>query len=209
MKHLISHLLKNNLEEIVSKSLLHCHCKGLHSIMLLESPGKTIRLFISTPESEMYKNLPEKFRQEKMSIAFHPHHCNVTLHVIEGYIVNWVPYISKAGHISNHVSKFKYHSKITEGETAFELMEDNYIHSASCRTIAEGDKVSMSANLPHTVGVPKGKLAAWFVYEGKEDPNYEPYCWSNHDVRNQDFSELYQKPIKKQVLDLLTSVGLK
>src|SRR6478752_10393471 len=97
MKHLISHLIKNYLEEIVNKSLLHCHCKGLHSIMLLESPGKTIRLFISTPQSEMYKNLPETFNYEKatgeslfhskkMSIAFHPHHCNVTLHVINGCI---------------------------------------------------------------------------------------------------------------------------
>ena len=58
MKHLIKHLIDNHMENIISRSLKNCHCTGLHSIMLSESPEKTIRLFISDEKSEMYKNYP-------------------------------------------------------------------------------------------------------------------------------------------------------
>jgi hypothetical protein len=46
------------------------------------------------------------------------------------------------------------------------------------------------------------------VYEGKEDPNYIPYCWTNTDLLNQDHSKLYQKPTQADVLMLLNEAGL-
>lgn len=80
MKELIKHLVNNHLDTIVEKSFLNCHVMGLHSIMLLESPEKTIRLFVSDGNSKLRKNTEENILKGKQTLAFHPHHCNITLH---------------------------------------------------------------------------------------------------------------------------------
>lgn len=53
MNSLIKHLWENNRKEIISKSIKNCHVKGLHSIMLLQSKNKTIRMYISDYNSEL------------------------------------------------------------------------------------------------------------------------------------------------------------
>lgn len=210
MKQLIKHLWENNREEILSRSLLNCHCKGLHSIMLSEAPGKTIRLYISIPDSDMYKNFPNPGEEViDMSIAFHPHHCNLTLHCIKGELLNWELEEDLGG--GDHallLNKYRYHSQITEGNGYFEMIGPSVLRSTRYHWLRRGYSTHLKAKDIHTVAVMKGELVAWLVYEGKEDPTYQSFCWSNSDLTKQDLSDLYQKPTPDVVEDLLKLVGL-
>lgn len=206
MKHLIQHLLDNNIEEILNRSLLDCHVKGLHSIMLLECPEKTIRLYVATKEHELYKNLPEN-AANGLSIAFHPHHCNLTLHVVKGEILNWVAEVGE-GKRGKALSKWKYQSAIKEGETRFKHIGYEKIDTVDYQWLKTGECSMMKANEIHTVGVGKGEVAAWLVYEGLENREYNPYCWSNTALDKEDFKGLYNKPTLEQIIDLLVEAEL-
>lgn len=206
MKKLIQHLWENNKEEILNKSLLDCHCKGLHSIMLLESPGKTIRLYIAEEGHEMYKNYPERVRMgSPMTIGFHPHHCDLTLHCIAGHFLNWRVCESKFGF---EIDKYEYHSKIKEGETNFKYLDRCYVYTASETAVHSNNSLFLPANYIHTVACPEGMFCAWLVYEGKEDPNYKSYCYSNADMSKDNFKGLYNKPIEEQIELLLKRCNL-
>jgi hypothetical protein len=207
MKALIFHLLQNHLDEIVQKSYLNCHVKGLHSIMLLDCPEKTIRLYVATKEHELYKNFPEYFRREGLSVAFHPHHCSLTLEVIKGNILNWIVREDlEDGKWA--IDKWFYQSAIKEGKARFNHLGVTVLKNVEYEFLGEGSSSFMSANVVHTVGVGEGEEAAWLVYEGKEDVNYQPYAYSNTDLSKENFDGLYQKPTKAEVLEILKEVDL-
>lgn len=202
MKHLIEHLLTNNFEEIHKKSLINCHAKGLHSIMLLESPGKTIRLFYSEENSELISNTPSSFDQNNMSIAFHKHHCNVTLQVVKGDIINWI--VKKDLNGSLETKEWIYNSGISESISFTEVKEKVMLTTEKVDFLREGGIKIMKAGDIHTVGVLPNKAAAWLVFEGLENDKYESNCWSNKkDLNTTDFSELYKKPTYQQIFKIL------
>ena len=207
MKSLITHLIKNNLQEIVSRSLLNCHCMGLHSIMLLESPGKTIRLYISEPGGDMYKNSPRHHDKGKgMSLAFHPHHCNLTLECVTGTIMNWEMKVVPTGRFK--IDRFLYTSGITEGEMGFKKDGEDVLQTKKKTYLKWGQTVSMPAEAIHTVACAEDTLCAWLVYEGEENPDYIPYCWSNSNLEESTQKGLYIQPSEAQVKKLLKSVNL-
>lgn len=195
MKTLIKHLLRNNSEEILAKSFFNCHCIGLHSIMLLESPGKTIRLYIAAEGNHLHLNL-----EKNQPLAFHPHHCDLTFEVIKGTLFNWIikPEDSELA-LSDELlfgikSKYYYKSHITTGTTEFMLCKGNDpVVTKSFTKLNVGDTVFMDATDIHTVVTRKDELTAWLVYEGKEDKDYIPYCWSNNPLMNEVNVELYQR----------------
>lgn len=190
MKTLINHLLKNNTEEILSKSLKNCHCKGLHSIMLLESPGKTIRLYVAATGNELYKNSPDS--KEEMSIGFHPHHCNLTLRVLAGELGNWIVEEKEDGDMV--MKKYLYKSKIQFDDFEFSLIDNSArLQTKSIVRIPSGSSVQLNASEIHTVFSNSKTLTAWLVYEGKEDKRYTPFCWSNSDLTNVTDNSLYEK----------------
>lgn len=203
LKLLIQHLVSENMKEIAAKSLLHCHTKNLHSIMLLESPGKTIRLYVAEEGNELYKNAyPGEY---SMPLAYHPHHCNLTLHVVCGRLDNIT--VAKAA-TGRKVKKFLYQSAITEGKGAFIARGVDYIRMKNYQPITQGNSVFMNAGEIHTVATDPDKLTAWLVYEGKEDKKYKPYCWSNHDLTNISMKGLYKKAKESEIKSLLTLSGL-
>lgn len=203
MKTLVTHLVKHHLKEITKRSLINCHCYGLHSVMLLECPEKTIRLYIADRNNELWKNY--RSGPDKMSIGFHPHHCALTLHCVKGELFNWEVEESADGFA---VDKYKYQSQITDGEMGFALIGASKLRTSAQTYIAEGQSISMPASAIHTVACLKGEITAWLVYEGGEDLNYESVCYSNADLLNQDKTMLYLKPTEQQVLNLLTIAGL-
>jgi len=231
MKSLVKHLVDNNLEEIVEKSFLNCHTKGLHSVMLLDAPGKTIRLFISEPRSEMSKNTIEQFKDGvPLSIAFHSHHCDITIKCIFGIIKNWkvseLPNSDSANSDNSFVrpknsapqellpedltvSKYRYKSAILDGEIKFEKLCDSSLRTISIVTAHPGIVIPMKAHEIHTVSTDKSRICAWLVYEGKEDESYEKACFSNTDPNTSEFkNELYKKPTSEEVIGLLKMVHL-
>jgi hypothetical protein len=209
MKELVRHLVRNNLQQIVDRSLLNCHVVGLHSIMLLESPGKTIRLFYADENHELYKNDVVNYPYlDTLSVAVHPHHCNVTLHCIKGSLTNFeFEQFPKSTGICTPVNKWVYQSQITNGETIFSLEGMERLVLTKNFLFTKGSVRQMQANQLHTVWVNRGVEAAWLVYEGAEDPTYIPYCWSNVELDKCDFSNLYQKMPEHQVLNILNKAG--
>lgn len=204
MKNLVRHLLENNLDEIVSRSLLNCHCEGVHSIMLSECPGKTIRLYVATEDHELWKNIGGVLG-DTLSIGYHPHHCNITLEGVFGTVFNLLADEDPNG---IRINKFFFDSKIKGGSGGFVYNQMAYLQQGITAKISKGDSIYLHANTIHTVAVIKGDPAAWFVYEGKENPDYIPYTYSKQNLEVQSTFGLYRKATKNDVMYLLGKVGL-
>lgn len=203
MKNLVRHLANENMSEIAAKSIMNCHCIGVHSIMLVDTPGKTIRLYVAEKGNELYKNKPNSGHQ--MTVAFHPHHCNITIEVAKGTLFNWVVN-EKTDEIK--LDKFTYSSKIKAGEITFNKVGSSGLHTQALHSIRKGQAVLMSARSIHTVYCSSNEVTAWFVYEGKEDPEYKPYAWSNADLSNTDFSGLYKAMSDVELVRILSIADL-
>lgn len=176
MKELIKHLLANNYDEIKEKSIFNCHSVGLHSIMLLESPGKTIRLYIADSNHVLYRNFPENLGQERLSLSFHAHHCNLTLHCVYGKLLNW-HVKGTAEQFGFQIDKYNYKSKIKDGELSFHKVDSREnLETVNYIFLNEGDSLQMSASDIHTVAVDKGRVSAWLVYEGKKTLTTNPFA---------------------------------
>ncbi len=207
MKHLIRHLIDNHLDTIVAESLMHCHVHGLHSVMLLKSPERTIRMFITSDDHHLWMNYPSEIGSKPLSLGFHPHHCNMTLHVVRGAIFNWVVSPARRGFL---MDRFIWDTPIgrEEFKGGFFIDQQGVImDSVSQQRIFEGEAVHMHASDIHTVAIQRGEVTAWLVYEGREDPRYQPYAWSNADLSTFDTSGLYVKPTQDDVLALIADAG--
>jgi hypothetical protein len=198
MKNLIKHLLIENEKQILERSLKNCHVKGLHSIMLRERPGETIRLYIATNDHEL--NNP-------LALAYHPHHCNLTIDVIRGRIYNWIAKVDVNGEI--RLNRYYYNSQITKGKIGFQLLQpEDRLKVIDKKRLWEREAAFMKASDIHTVIVDPFQEAAWMVYEGKEDERYQPFCWSSNDLENFNSEGLYQKfSSMKEIKDLLENVA--
>lgn len=214
MKNLIKHLLINNLEEIQKKSLLNCHCMGLHSIMLLESPGKTIRLYVADVGNELYKNYPtEIYNNGTLSLGFHDHHCNLTLDVIKGELLNWTIIQSDRGfNEPGMLTKFKYQSAILNGSMEIiDTYESIRLCTKKIERLPYGHSTHMLARDIHTVACYPDQVTAWLVYEGLENNEYEPFIYHNANISTPNLMhslKLYQKPTYSQIIDLLRKAEL-
>jgi hypothetical protein len=206
MKTLIKHLIENNFEEILAKSFLNCHVEGVHSLMLLDSPGKTIRLYIADTNHKLSQNNSVDVEVLPLTAALHAHHCNLTLHCIHGQILNWGAKESDKG---IKLKKYLHHSKILKGAIQFEkIADESYLETTNETFLNVGDSLSLKASDIHTIAAMSERVASWLVYAGKEDENYIPYCWSNVELQNEDYSVLYQKPTEQDIHRLLSLIGL-
>lgn len=193
MKTLIRHLWRNNRDEIVARSCRNCHCRGLNSIMLIDKPGARVRIFFATENHELDQNGLLTMGKHGLSVAFHPHHCNVTLHCIMGMFMNWrvAPYNNEEEHLT--LTKFRYASKLAGASRAsFQKLEEAKLCFCVSQWLRPGESEAMKATDLHTVNVETGQRAAWFVYEGQENPDYQPICYSNAALDEMDFGHLYQ-----------------
>lgn len=225
MKTLIKHLIENNLDSIVEKSFLNCHVKGLHSIMLLESPEQTIRLFVSEPSTPIAKNTKFNILERGVqTVAFHPHHCDITLHVVKGTVTNHiVEQVSIEDEIYNtrnpeklkglgyfFAKKYFFESAIRSEErtSKFKYSSTQMLRFIDSKDISEGSSLLLKATDIHTVTTYDIGTTAWFVYEGKEDPNYSPFCFNVCELSEETNPNLYKKPTVHQIRYLLEIAGL-
>lgn len=189
-----------NLENIAANSLVNCHVKGLDSIVLDTTPGKHLRAFVATATHELWRNaIPIT---EKLSVAVHPHHCDITLVPAFGRVYNVVQDVRGEG---TRLRKFYYKSQIKNGAGSFEDADEyRFLHLKPLK-LQKG--WPMPAAQLHSIYVPKGETAAWFVYEHAEDKAYQPVCFSNDDLQLMDFSELYQPMSIKRAEEILPLIG--
>lgn len=203
IRPLISHLVRNNWDEIVRKSRRNCHAPGVDSIMLLESPGKTIRLFVATEYHNLHQNLDGA---GPLTVAFHPHHCNITLHCVYGAFVNRTLELREES--PNALNAYKYRSALLGLQPGFDFIGSVGVRYTSAFWFGAGDFLYMPADIIHTIGVSKGHRAAWLVNEGTEDPNYEPLCYSDAPLERIDMSGWYQPMSEQSIHRTLTDYGL-
>lgn len=196
MRELLKHLWNNNREEILNRSLLHCHIKGMHSIMLLESPGKTIRLYISEPNTNLIKA-----EGNKHPLAIHGHHCNLTLEVVKGLLYNY-RYKLCDPREGDLIMMWNYQSKILTGKMRFKECVKHYLRLDHIDVLTYKMTTSMLANELHTVSVLEDDYTAWLVYEGLEDKEYDSYCYTNLNPNN-SIDDLYIKPTEMEIKLLL------
>lgn len=202
MKALVDHLLTCNREQILSRSLMHCHAHCVHSIMLLECPGKTIRLFVAEPGHLLGGNNPIDFR-ERQSVGFHAHHCELTLVPTTSSVWNWtVEKDAPTGWESFVCDEFQYQSAITHGKIGFEKIGSRQLATKEFRKMHAGEAVYMDAEQIHTVYVPSLTWGAWFALEGRENPAHDNHCWSMSALDKEDFSGFY-KPMAETELERL------
>lgn len=181
----------------------------MHSIMLVDCPGALVRMFIATPEHEMWKNTPDQ-AGGPMSLGYHGHKTELTLHVARGRIANiigQVPDGSRFFQVGNtrQVNGYRYVSKIMEDEAGgkFESMDNSKLIEGFVNHMRPGDTAYMPADMLHTVWVPRGERAAWFVYEGKADPNYESVTWSDEDLTEFKTEGMYRRPAAGQIVEIV------
>lgn len=210
MKPLIQHLWRNHQAEIIEKSFMHCHVKGLHSIMLLDSPEKMIRLFVADVGNQMYFNKRDNFPKMPLSLGFHAGHCDMTISCIKGDLGNWTvtDNVKEDDVLRFAVKKYTHTSHIKTGFIGFQKESDSFLKTLKTSIILQGDSLFMPARTIHTFSCDPNKVTAWLVFEGKEDPHYKPYCWSNADLDLGEFSDMYQKPNVYDIQRLLNLVGL-
>jgi len=169
---------------IASKSLKNCHVRGVDSVLFDDTSGARVRAFVANKDHDLWMNYGDN---GPMSVAIHPHHCRVTLKRVFGNVHN----VFKDHRFDDEMLKeYKYVSPILKGTGSFK--ETGMIKYCKRYIVPIENEADLPSWRMHSVYVPGNEEAAWFVYEGVEDTEYEPYCWSNADLTKFDFSGLYQ-----------------
>lgn len=180
---------------ILEKSLINSHCEGMDSLVIKDGPGM-VRMFIARPEHELWRNSCHTPIYNSLSIALHAHHCAITIMPILGEVWNVVPAtlqaaIDPANVCTRMLRSYQYKSPILspDGEGHFEVV-DNREMPVSVGQYRLKTPTYMAAHKMHSVFVPKGQTAAWFIWEGAENAHHNNICYSDHFLQDFDFSRL-------------------
>jgi len=199
---------------VLEKSLINVHCKGVDSIVVKDAPGM-VRIFVARQDHELWRNDPDRrvsqvvipLGDDTWSVALHKHHCDVTLMPILGdvYNVMGTPNVQAE---TTLMRPYRYKTPIGSHEGKFELLDTTWINLHLMKYPLTGPKF-LKANIPHSVYVPKNRPAAWWIWEGAEDPNYMPTVWSNDELENFSF-EGYNLPMTEERLqETLQLIGVR
>lgn len=178
--------VKHDLAWMAQRSLVNCHCLGLDSIVIDERQGKLTRIFMTSTHHRMWRNRLPLTRE--MSVALHPHHCDLTITPLLGTVYNVV--VAADGKWYD-LSEFRYESPITNGKGNGRFIPTGEYKAFPLRQESINAPLTMRAFRLHTIYVPEGEVAAWLIEEGTEDLAYQPYCYSNTDLSHLSMSELY------------------
>jgi len=169
IKALLEHYLRRANRGELPNAIENCHAMGLHSIMLSADPGNQLRLFITTMEHEMAD------KSLNPTIAYHPHHCDVTLIPVLGKVQNVVALATR-----HDADREPFHVCLWQSGVVgkAKLKNTGLVQHIDTQALALEKPVFMPARQLHTVIVPPLSVAAWLVQEGAEDTDYVPFCLS-------------------------------
>lgn len=175
---------ESELEGIAAKSLRNCHAFGLDSVMFDDTPGKRVRAFVARRNHELWMNLGHS-----LSLAWHPHHCDLTMFPIFGDTFNVTPFrVLRDG---EDYAAYTYRSQILNGVGGFVKAKRPMLRCIPVVTHLQS-KLYMRSYDIHTVYVPKCEESGWYIFEHREDSLYESVAWSNTNLSSFDFSRLYK-----------------
>lgn len=205
MQALIKHLVGADLSGIAARSIRNCHTVGLDSISLIVDGGKpVVRLFVAREEHDLWVNDPAL--GQPLSIGYHAHHCDITLDVVHGRLFNHIGRVGvHDGALQVRCGEYVFRSAIKDGGLGFARTGDAVLSVGyGSQGIAEGSSVFMGAEEIHTVSVRRGDVCAWFVYEGRENADHIPLCYTNnHGLLAHPRSDLYERMTPGMVMESL------
>jgi hypothetical protein len=173
------------MDVLLEKSLINSHCNGLDSIVVKDAP-RMIRMFVARADHDLWRNDPSG--GYKFSVALHTHHCDVTLIPIFGEIHNVA--FSKNGDLVRELEAFRYTSPINgQGEPGFTKLNTSKV-PVKLKRERINKPTYLKASDYHSVFVPYGSTAAWWVWEGKEDEAYSSVVWSDDELEKFSFRAL-------------------
>lgn len=196
---------------ILSKSLVNCHCKGMDSLLIKEGPGM-VRMFIARPDHELWLNNPGGVGNS-FSIALHRHRTDVTLMPVLGEIYNVETSTANSDPLVSTVlmRSFSYVSPILQedGKGGFAPVDRAYLplRLRARRLLAP---TYLAAQALHSVYVPKNQTAAWFIFEGEPNTEYNPIVYSNNPLLTElDLSQYDQPMTSGRLREDLELIGVR
>lgn len=197
-RQLVRPLLLDNHEALMGRSLLHCHARNVHSLVLVQGPNdkSLIRMFIAEPGHALGGNAPG-LAETQQSVAFHAHHCDLTLLPLLGDVRNWLLWYGAEG---IGIAKYRYKSALREGEMQFQRCGQGLLKTVSFLPLDRA--VHLEAREIHTMYAPSNEWAAWVVIEGREDEHYNSDCFSFTDPNQQDMAGFY-RPMDRESMERL------
>lgn len=203
----IKRYLTTSNELLLEKSLLHCHCHGVHSLVLHEEDGYLTRMFVTDNDHVLWKNgCGQTYKGWKpLTIAIHPHHCDIEIEIVNGFV--WNAEFSVKRHTCRNkeevkLNAFKWNTAIG-GEGYFDLVGTETLIMNKFRTMFLGQKYYMCSNELHTVYVTPTQNAAWIIRESPATRGYDRTVYSNQDLQTWTPKGLYIKPTVNEIRDVL------
>lgn len=142
MKNLIKHLLKNDLESLINRSVVNYRVKGLHKIELVPN---VITLFVTTPDHELGSKTTFVELTENVK----------TIEAV------------KNGLMSIQYSKLDYgnaYSLIKSSNTGFEIIGGDKLKVKSVSILNSKDTFVVDPNTYHSIEAGKNSIASWLMY---------------------------------------------
>lgn len=213
----LKHFVRENLQDIIESSYLNCHVKGVHSFMLIDYPGKSVRVYHAEPDHDLGRNMDivvsnNRSSARPLSVAFHSHRRNLTLEVIQGTLYNSQAFEDSGAYYPHKLDKFEYRSQIVDGEMKFNKIDSDVkmvIKNATPLTTNGGQSsMFLPADYIHSIAVEPQKTCTWIVYEGAENTSYDSVCYSNADLEKLSSEGLYVRPTEEQVRHFMIAMGL-
>jgi hypothetical protein len=161
-------------DEDLMMSRMNCHIKGLHSIVLKNESGRLTRLFLCTPNHEMWKNIDIGL---VLNLGVHNHRYDLTLSAVHGEAKNIV-YLQANPAYGVKTKVYRFHDK----DNVVYLGND-WIREYSSIPIT---KVHMNRTELHTVYVNRYETASWLVEEGEEVKD-STLLYTNKEVKCSQF----------------------
>lgn len=205
----LKHQLQRAMRGAITNGIFNCHVKGLHSIVFHDDVVGRQRLFYTSEDHELGKNFMLNFGSisKDQSLAFHSHHCDITLLPMYGRVSNITPAFGTkllpVKDVPWLVPQYRYTSAISGKEGKLKPTgKGRELRHVSSRLLSR--PIELPAKEFHTVAVPDKELAAWVVFEGQEDPKYNSSCYTFNP--NFDASQLYQPMTEGQIIRELSKV---
>lgn len=190
LKSYLQHQLGRALRGEITNGLHNCHVEGLDSIMFHAEPGNRVRMFVTADGvHDLWRNKALNYSHH-LSLAIHPHHCDVRFVGIHGDVRNHV--YAVVPDPAGLLQEMDYTSGVLHG-TGVLTPTGRRGTGILIREERLNTNPAMVANEMHTISAPNGHCA-WLVIEGQEDPAYKSVCWTN--AYEPDLTKLY-KPMSQ------------
>lgn len=195
--------VKHTPSKILLKSLQHCHCPHVSSIVINEAEGKLHRIFLVWPNHNLWMNQEQNngYIHQVYSVGFHDHKYDLELEHIEGHIENISIKPAIAYEDNIRLRTYMVKSRLKEG-LGPDVKYTGYTYfSLPQSSVLYRDVLKLTYKNIHTIYVPHDTKAAWLVREGetKQDITHLYTSRNSHPI---NYCGLYQKfTSKEEIID--------